>query len=547
MGKALTTGNIGRRDTSRDGLINRLEYCFTSNLRPFWCLVNRIPPLSRFFNYVLINRLVSMAPARPLPLSTLSPYTSWQSLSDRTYFGRYLPPRKADPPIDIDQVAKLFEIGSEGPTLSDRSTLLFPVFAQWFTDGWLQTRPGPRRIRTYSKHQIDLNPLYGLEPDGLEPDGLKPDGLKPDVTRALRRMSEIRGERGRMKSEIIDREEWAPRLYDADGGKKPEFMGVPDPFGVKASPNPATLFAFGSDRANATAYTAMMNTLFLREHNRLCQMLEAAHPRWDDEQVFQTARNINIALLMKIVVEVYINHISSAWLRFRFNPKIGYHADWNRPNWIPIEFNLLYRWHSLVPKTVDWNGKVKMESLRLDNTRLLRDGLGCALDSASSTPAWKLGLFNTPDFLFEVEKASIQQGRDNELATYNEYREAVKFPRVTRFEQINGDPRVVDALRRVYGHVDKIEYFVGIFAEETPSRLGVTPIIMRMVAVDAFSHLLTNPLLAPLVYNAATFSAEGLETIQNTRTLKDLLERNIPHSSGSYRATMELNGAEVVA
>jgi hypothetical protein len=68
----------------------------------------------------------------------------------------------------------------------------------------------------------------------------------------------------------------------------------------------------------------MMNTLFLREHNRLCQMLEAAHPHWDDERVFQTARNINIVQLIKIVVEEYINHIASAWLRFRLDPTICY-------------------------------------------------------------------------------------------------------------------------------------------------------------------------------------------------------------------------------
>jgi prostaglandin-endoperoxide synthase 2 len=179
----------------------------------------------------------------------------------------------------------------------------------------------------------------------------------------------------------------------------------------------------------------------------------------------------------------------------------------------------------------------------------MRDGLGCAFDSASRTRAWKLGLFNTPAFLMDldIEKASIKQGRANNLATYNDYRKRVKFPRVTRFEQISADPRVVEALRRVYGHVDNIEYFVGIFAEETPPRLAVTPMIMRMVAVDAFSHLLTNPLLARSVYNRETFSDEGWETIQKTSSLKDLLERNIPHSQGCYKVTMELNGVKVFA
>jgi prostaglandin-endoperoxide synthase 2 len=364
-------------------------------------------------------------------------------------------------------------------------------------------------------------------------------------------LSKTKGERGRLKSEIVDGEEWAPLLYDGSGDKKLEFAAVPGPLRLPAiwpANKRATLFAFGGERANSTTYTAMMNTLFLREHNRLCRVLEAAHPEWDDERVFQTARNINIVQLMKITVEEYINHISSAWLRFRFDPTAGYHAEWNRPNWIPLEFNLLYRWHSLVPANAEWNGEVQpMESLIFDNTKLLRDGLGRGFDSASRTRAWKLGLFNTPAFLLPVEAASIKQGQKNNLATYNDYRKAVQYPRVTRFEQISGDQRVVDGLRQVYGHVDKIEFFVGIFAEDMPPRLATTPMIMRMVAVDAFSHLLTNPLLAPLVYNAATFSAEGMAAIKATATFKDLLERNVPQPPGTYKVTMELDGVEVVA
>jgi len=535
MSKTQTTSSSSWRDTSRDGLRNRAEDFLISNLRPFWALVNRTPFLARFFNKLLVNGLVRKAPARPLPLSTLASYTSWRSLTDRTYFDRYLPPHEAADLPPLDKVAELFAVGPDGPKQSDRSTLLFPVFAQWFTDSWLLTRDG-EPTRTNSPHQIDLNPLYGLT---------------PDVTSTLRCLSETKGERGRLKSEIVNKEEWSPLLFDASGGRKPEFAKLPEPLKLPGNwpkEKRATLFAFGGERANSTAFTAMMNTLFLREHNRLCRVLEATHPKWNDERVFQTARNINIVQLMKIAVEEYVNHISSAWFRFFFDPAPGYQAEWNRPNWIPIEFNLLYRWHSLVPEQVEWNGEVQqMKLLIFDNTKLVRDGLGCGFDSASRTRAWKLGLFNTPDFLVPIEALSIQQGRTNNLATYNDYREALQYPRLTRFEQISGDPRVVEVLRKVYGDVDKIEFFAGIFAEETPPRLAVTPIVMRMVAVDAFSHLLTNPLLAPLVYNEETFSMEGMATIQATRNFKDLLERNIPQPPGSFKVTMEQDGVEVVA
>jgi prostaglandin-endoperoxide synthase 2 len=49
-----------------------------------------------------------------------------------------------------------------------------------------------------------------------------------------------------------------------------------------------------------------------------------------------------------------------------------------------------------------------------------------------------------------------------------------------------------------------------------------------MVAVDAFSQALTNPLLSQYVYNEETFSAPGWAAIQSTGTFRDVLDRNTP-------------------
>ena len=120
-----------------------------------------------------------------------------------------------------------------------------------------------------------------------------------------------------------------------------------------------------------------------------------------------------------------------------------------------------------------------------------------------------------------------------QLAPYNDYRELAKFPRVTDFDQISGDERVQSMLRDLYGHVDRIEFFAGLFAEDARPNSVLPSLIGRMVGVDAFSQALTNPLLSPRVFNAETFSPLGMEIIAGTTRLSDILHRNIPESPGA--------------
>jgi prostaglandin-endoperoxide synthase 2 len=137
---------------------------------------------------------------------------------------------------------------------------------------------------------------------------------------------------------------------------------------------------------------------------------------------------------------------------------------------------------------------------------------------------------------------SINEARAVQLASYNDYREYAKFPRVTDFDQISGDPAVQAGLRELYGSVDRIELYPGLFAEDARPNSVLPSLIGRMVGVDAFSQALTNPLLAPRVFNEATFSAEGLQVIAQTRTLSDVLHRNIPESPGRYFVAMTRRG-----
>jgi prostaglandin-endoperoxide synthase 2 len=58
------------------------------------------------------------------------------------------------------------------------------------------------------------------------------------------------------------------------------------------------------------------------------------------------------------------------------------------------------------------------------------------------------------------------------------------------------------------------------------------------VALDAFSQVYTNPLLATRIYNEETFSPEGMEIINSTTTLSQIVNRNVPYREGGYYVSM---------
>src|SRR5262249_56921238 len=109
---------------------------------------------------------------------------------------------------------------------------------------------------------------------------------------------------------------------------------------------------------------------------------------------------------------------------------------------------------------------------------LVEVGLGGAFDYTSRQRAGEVGLFNTPGFLIDmgVEVASVEQGRANELGAYNDYRAANGYPRVTAFEQISGDPEVVEGMRRVFRQVGPGEVYLRPFRQgPTPQAPGPDP------------------------------------------------------------------------
>ncbi len=519
----------------------------------------KVPPLQPVLNRVAINLSVGRTVPRPYPyslwspdrreppetLTTPEPYITWPGLVDRRYTGRHLPPAPADQVSSLPEVERVAELFMRRGrfTPSGRTSALFCFFAQWFTDSFLRTASSDRRRNT-SNHEIDLCQVYGL------------DEQTSDVLR------ERQG--GRLRTQPpLPTGVFPARLFDDDGALRPEFSNLgyargapgqrvvdgllPMAFGDALPPEELErrkrrLYATGLERGSNTVLYAALNALFIREHNRICGLLAAAHPAWDDDRLFETARNINIVQCLKLIVEEYINHLAGIPVKFRLDPGFAERQRWYRANRIAIEFNLLYRWHSMIPDHLDLPGGGKLPALdyRFNNERLEAIGVEPLFAAASRQPAGRVGLRNVPDFMWHAEVSALRFARDFRLQPFNAYRRRFGFAPYRDWDALTGDPALSAALRDLYGTVDRLEFLVGLFAEKHDgSSFG--DLLRTMVAVDAFSQALTNPLLsAGCRGQAAAFGFIGAGIVEDTKNLEDIVRRNAPKDAGPVVARFHL-------
>lgn len=77
----------------------------------------------------------------------------------------------------------------------------------------------------------------------------------------------------------------------------PTVADVPIKMSYPSRVPPENQIAIGQEVFGLHPGLGMYATLWLREHNRVCDILKAEHPTWGDEQLFQTSRLIIIGEL----------------------------------------------------------------------------------------------------------------------------------------------------------------------------------------------------------------------------------------------------------
>jgi hypothetical protein len=325
------------------------------------------------------------------------------------------------------------------------------------------------------------------------------------------------------------------------------------------------LFAAGDVRANENIELTAVQTLFVRNHNRIAVLLQAAHPTWSDEQLYQEARKINIADEEIITYKEFLPAILGPNSLPAYQ---GYDPSVNAG--IATEFSTVgFRFgHSLLSNTV---GRVNNDGRNITDVNsngagvnLLEDffrpdlinpsgatvnlvdknvmpdphtssDIGAILKADASNTANELDLLLIDEIrngLFSIPIApgtdlaarDVQRARDNGIGTYNQVRVAFGLPAVTSFAQITSDITVQQKLQATYGTVDQIDPFEGMLAEDHLAGADVGPTIKAILA-NQFTRLRDGD---RFFYLNETINLDELNLILQGNTLAKVIAANTP-------------------
>lgn len=301
------------------------------------------------------------------------------------------------------------------------------------------------------------------------------------------------------------------------------------------------LFLAGDVRANENPELVALQTLFVREHNRIAAEAAAKNPGWTDEQLYQHARRLVIAELQKITYDEFLPALfgSNTPAAQTLHAYSGYDPNVNAG--IATEFSTAaFRFgHSLLNEDIqflDNDGSPVRDEMRLkdsffDPRSVQEVGIDPLLKYSASDRTQEIDtkvvddlrnfLFGQPgQGGFDLAALNIQRGRDHGLADYNTVRVAYGLPRLTSFAQITPDTAVQAALQNAYGTVDKIDLWVGGLAEKhlPGSSVGQT---FTAIMVDQFKRLQTGD----RYWYQNVLPASAVSAVQRT-TLADVIRRN---------------------
>jgi hypothetical protein len=128
--------------------------------------------------------------------------------------------------------------------------------------------------------------------------------------------------------------------------------------------------------------------------------------------------------------------------------------------------------------------------------------------------------------LIDLATIDILRDRERGVPRYNRFRELFHMPRVSSFEKMTDDPVLARELREIYGHPDKVDLMVGMYAEKPPEGFGFSDTAFRVFILMA-SRRLKSDRYFTADFTPAVYTQPGMDWIENNNMTTVLL-RHLP-------------------
>jgi hypothetical protein len=316
-------------------------------------------------------------------------------------------------------------------------------------------------------------------------------------------------------------------------------MGLPN--GTGGAPDPTQYYVAGDIRANEQIGLTSIQTLFMREHNRLADQVAAQNPTWTDEQVYQRARKLVGAEIQVITYKEFLPALlgsAAPGVNSVYNPNVNasvateFSTALFRVGHTMLSPQLLRIQNDGTPAP---GGPMSLRDAFFLPTNLSSGPheLDYLLKGLASDQQQEVDMHivdDVRDFLvgepgaggFDLASLNIQRGRDHGLPDYNTMRAAYGLPKVTSFAQISSDPAIQVGLQSLYGDVNKIDPWVGALSEDHLEGSQIGPLITAGL-VDQFTRDRDGDRFWYL--RDADFSASDLDYLNNL-SLSDVIKWN---------------------
>jgi hypothetical protein len=338
--------------------------------------------------------------------------------------------------------------------------------------------------------------------------------------------------------------------------------------------DPVTGLNVGGFTDNWWIGLAMLHTLFVLEHNYLCDQFAAQHADWNDEQLYRKAKVVNSAMMAKIhtiewtpailphpITKLALNVNWSGLLGEDKNDVlnflndnellkgiVGSHADHGKaPYSLTEEFVSVYRMHPLMPDEYAFHSlstgkqieKLQLNEIAGNRTPAIAERLSMPdlFYSFGICHPGALCLNNYPRHLQNLTKdtgerldlASVDILRDRErgVPRYNEFRRQFHKHPLKSFDELTPKPEWRTKLKEVYnGDLEKVDLMTGLYAEPLPDGFGFSDTAFRVFILMASRRLKSDRFFTD-DFRPEIYTEFGLDYLKKNSMLT-ILRRHYP-------------------